>query len=200
MDRRPDSPWNPQVPAHISPAQFEALVLEWLRLASKRQHQNITATHLGVVHGEGGEYKVDVLVTFTALGGAGFTVLVECKHQGRPLEREDVMVLESKHRDVNAQKAIIFSTSGFQSGALEFAATKHIASVTVVDGSWLYETKSFDAKPAEPPPWVHFDRYAGLRVRTSDSADISCHTIESGRVDALEEWLADETATPEPQA
>lgn len=142
MDRHPDLPWNPRVSADISPTDFEKLVLEWLRLVADRQEQTITTKHLGVVHGDGGQYKVDVLVTFSALGGALFVVLVECKHQTRPVEREDVMVLESKLRDVNAQKAMLFSTSGFQSGALEFAAAKHIATVTVVEGDWLYETRA----------------------------------------------------------
>jgi hypothetical protein len=45
-----------------------------------------------------------VLVRFLALGGASFVVLVECKHQARPVEREDVRVLEARLRDVNAQE------------------------------------------------------------------------------------------------
>ena len=191
MDRHPDLPWNPRVFADISPTDFEKLVLEWLRLVADRQEQTITTTHLGVVHGDGGQYKVDVLVTFSALGGALFVVLVECKHQTRPVEREDVMVLESKLRDVNAQKAMLFSTSGFQSGALEFAAAKHIATVTVVEGDWLYETRAAGAGPSKPPPWVHFDRYAGIRM-TKTPSGVSCHTIKFTRLDAIEEWFAEE--------
>lgn len=48
----------------------------------------------------------------------------------------------SRLRDVNAQKGIIFSTSGFQSGALDFAAAKHIATVAIVDGKWLSQTRA----------------------------------------------------------
>lgn len=190
MDRHPDSPWNPRTPINISPGDFEKLVLEWLRRSAERQKQTITTKHLGVVYGNGGEYRIDVLVTFSALGGALFVVLVECKHQARPVEREHVMVLESKLRDVNAQKGILFSTSGFQSGALEFAASKHIATVAVVHGEWLYETRSAGGRPATPPPWVHFDPYAGIRM-TKTQTGLTCHNIELSRVDAIVEWLAE---------
>lgn len=190
MDVDPDSPWNPRVPADILPGDFEKLVLEWLQRSADKQHQTIRTQHLGIVYGDGGEYKIDVLVTFSALGGALFVVLVECKHQIRPVEREDVMVVESKLRDVNAQKAMLFSTSGFQSGALGFAAAKHIATIAVVEGEWLYETRAADAGPAKPPPWVQIDRYTGIRMSKTPTG-VSCHTVESQRLDAINEWLAE---------
>ena len=196
MNRNPDSPWNPRVPTNISAGAFEELVLEWLRRAAERQEQTITGEHLGVAYGDGGQYRFDVLVTFSALGGASFVVLVECKHQGRPVEREDVMVLESKLRDVNAQKGILFSTSGFQSGAIEFAAAKHIATVTVVQGDWLYETRAAGEKPTKPPPWVHFDSHAGIRM-TKTGTGLAFHTIELARVDAIVEWLSEKTIEDE---
>jgi hypothetical protein len=55
-------------------------------------------------------------------------------------------------------------TSGFQSGALEFAAAKRIATVAIVDGEWLYQTRAAGGRPAKPPPWEHFDPYAGIRM------------------------------------
>jgi restriction system protein len=192
MDRHHDSPWNPRVPVGISPADFERLVLQWLRATGEHHQQTITIKHLCVIHGDGGEYKIDVLVTFSAFGGAIFVVLVECKHQTRPVEREDVMVLESKLRDTNAQKAMLFSTSGFQAGAVEFASAKHIATVAIVEGKWLYQTRGAEPTLAEPPPWVHFDPYAGIRM-TKTQSGLSCHTIELARLDAIEEWLFEET-------
>ena len=196
MDVNPDSPWNPRVPVDISPGDFEKLVLEWLRRSAEHQRQTITTEHLGVAYGDGGQYRIDVLVTFSALGGASFVVLVECKHQARPVEREDVMVLESKLRDVSAQKGILFSTSGFQSGALEFAASKHIATVTVVQGEWLYETRAAGGRPPKPPPWVHVDPHAGIRM-TKTQGGLTCHTIECSRVDAIVEWLGDRRSEDE---
>ena len=189
MDINPDSPWNPRVPVEISPTEFEKLVLEWLRLAAERQSQTIAARHLGIAYGAGGEYKIDVLVTFSALGGARFVVLVECKHQARPVERDDVMVLESKLRDTNAQKAMFFSTSGFQSGALEFATAKGIATITIVEGAWLYETRSADRKPIKPPPWANLDPYMGIQM-TKIPTGVSCQSLGLHELDAIEEWLA----------
>ncbi len=190
MDVNPDSPWNPRVRADISPSDFEKLVFEWLRRSAERQRQTTTAEHLGVAHGAGGDYRIDVLVMFSALGGASFVVLIECKHQARPVEREDVMVLESKLRDVKAQKAILFSTSGFQSGALEFAAAKHIATVAVVEGEWLYETRAAGGRQARPPPWADVDARVGIRM-TKTPTGLTYQTIELSRVDAIVEWLAE---------
>lgn len=187
MRRNPESPWNPMVPTDITPAQFEELVLAWLSKAGADTGLVLEARHLGTVSGAGGDYKIDVLIDFTAFGGASFVVLVECKHKGRPVEREDVMVIQSKLQDVRAQKAMLFSTSGFQSGALEFAAEYRIATVTVVDGTWLYETRCRFA-PAQPPPCVQFDRFAGIRLTTAN-ARISSHSIQMDHLDALQEWF-----------
>ena len=108
------------------------------------------------------------------------------------------MVLESKLRDVNAQKAMLFSTSGFQAGAIEFASVKHIASVAIVEGKWLYETRSAGPAPAEPPPWVHCDPYAGIRMSNTPSG-LSFHTIEFARLEAIEEWLSEEAPRVAPE-
>ena len=190
MDRNPESPWNPRVPADISPTQFEELVLAWLQRCSADAGQEIDARHLGVVQGEGGEYRIDVLVNLTVLGGARLAVLVECKHQARPVEREDTMVLEAKLRDVGAHKGMLFSTSGFQKGALQYAAARGIATIAVVHGTWLYATRAAGGGPVQPPPWVRSDPHVGLRMTSTDKG-ISCHTIELARVDALREWFAE---------
>ncbi len=192
-DRNQFSPWNPSVPVEITPSQFEKLVLAWLRECSS-DNQPIETKHLGVVEGAGGEYKIDVLVSIKIFGGALVTVLVECKHQGRPVEREDALVLEAKLRDVGAHKGMLFSSSGFQRGALQYAAARGIATISVVDGKWLYETRGLRSEPTEPPPWVRFDRHAGIRM-TMEDENISSHTIEMGRVDALKEWFAEHTET-----
>jgi len=195
MNRNRQPPWNPRVPAEITPAEFEELVLAWLRRCAADANQQIDAKHLGVVRGAGGEYKIDVLVRLTVFSGAVVAVLAECKHQARPVEREDAMILEAKLRDVGAHKGMLFSTSGFQKGALQYAAAHGVATVAVVRGKWLYETRAVGSGLAGPPPWVQLDPYAGIRMTPTDKG-ISCHTIELARVDALTEWLA-ESARPE---
>jgi restriction system protein len=100
------------------------------------------------------------------------------------------MVLEAKLRDVGAHKGMLFSTSSFQVGALKYADARGIATVTVVAGKWLYETKALGGRPLEPPPWACLDAYAGIRMCPMERG-ISCHTIELARVDALLEWFAE---------
>lgn len=145
--------------------------------------------HLGVVRGDGGKYKIDVLAKFEALGGASFTVLVECKHQSRPVERDEVMVLESKLRDANAPKAMLFSTSGFQAGAIEFATSKRIATVAIVEGKWLYLTRDARPSPVEPPPWVPIETFVGLCM-TKTTNGLSCQAIEVERPCVIDELLS----------
>ncbi len=105
------------------------------------------------------------------------------------MERDEVMVLESKLRDVNAQKAMLFSTSGFQTGAIEFATSKHIATVAIVEGKWLYQTR--DARPTsvEPPPWVPIEPFAGVCMRKTPTG-LSCQTIETERPCAIDDVLS----------
>ena len=187
MDRNPDSPWNPYTPVEISPTEFEEQVLSWLERSAAEQGLPIKATPQGIVSGAGGDYSIDVLLEST-LFGASLLVLVECKHQRRPVERDELIVLEGKLRDVGAHKGMLFSTSGFQSGAIKYAAAHGIATVTVVSGQWLFETKGAGASPP-PPSSLHFDRFEGIRLEPS-ATGISRHSVESDRVDALSEWFA----------
>lgn len=195
MDRNPESPWKPGVPANITPAQFEELVRSWLKRVGAGKGTALEATHLGVVHGAGGNYKIDVLVKLTVFTGASIVVLVECKHQARPVERDEVMVLHAKLSDVGAHKGMLFSTSGFQKGALEYATAHGIATVAVVRGQWLYETRAAGSAPTEPPPWVRFDEFAGVRMTITEKG-ISCHSLEMARLDALEEWFTENVKAP----
>lgn len=86
-----------------------------------------TIGHLVVLPGSGGEYEFDAVAEFSIFDGARIVVLVECKRYNRPVERDVILSLSSKLYDVGAQKAMIFSTAGFQKGALEFAASNGIA-------------------------------------------------------------------------
>lgn len=186
--RDPEAPWNPRTPVDITPEAFERIVLDWLTDSAGQSGLEINAKHLGVVNGSGGDYKIDVLVTFTVFGGAEIVVLVECKHHRRPVERDDALIIEAKLRDVGAHKGMLFSTSGFQEGALKYASGQGIATVTVIAGKWLYETKAAFGGPVEPPPWAQLYEFAGIRVASTDTG-ISCHTLDSKYPDALAEWM-----------
>lgn len=194
MEQNPESPWNPAIPVAITPTEFELQVRDWLtRAASIGAFE---AKHQGVVSGQGGEYAIDVLARLIIFSGAEIVVLAECKHQRRPVERDEILVLEGKLRDVGAHKGMLFSTSGFQRGAIQVAASRRIATVTFLDGKWLYETKSVG--PSSPPPsWVRLPRFAGQRL-TPTEGGCSCHVIDDDQVDAIREFLASPEGTPTP--
>lgn len=197
--RDPESPWNPRNPADITPEAFERLVLDWLKESARQSGHEIEAEHLGVIEGLGGEYKIDALVTLTIFGGAQVTFLVECKHKNRPVERDDALILEAKLRDVGAHKGMMFSTSGFQSGAIKYAGGKGIATITVIEGKWLYETRSACGGQLNRRLGPNSTRYAGIRVTPTDKG-VACHTIDSENTDALVEWLATISEAAEQQS
>jgi len=188
LDRNPESSWNPRVPADITPSDFERLVRDWLARCGQGDSQQMTTEHLGRVEGSGGEYEIDVLAKLSVFDGAELVILVECKHQARPVERKEALALDAKLRDVSAHKGMLFSTSGFQKGALEYAAAHGIATVTVIRGEWTYETRVAGPGPVKPPPWVKHDIYAGLRLVATEDG-ISSSLVEMNRVDSLVEWL-----------
>jgi restriction system protein len=171
----------------ISPAEFERQVVAWLR-SSADGLKNFSVTHLGEVSGSSGEYEMDAIAEFEVFGGALVKFLVECKRYKSPIKRDVVMVLDSKLRDTGAQKGLIFSTSGFQKGAIQYAAARGIATVTVRDGKTNWITKSMDG-PKEPPPWVKVSRFIGWFTTLNDEGNESFSLIDDDRNDPLAEWL-----------
>lgn len=113
--RDPDVPWNPAEAVEITPEEYERQVCDWLR-ESEGEPTNIEVRHLERIAGSGGEYEFDVVARFSRFAGAEFTVLVECKRYSNPVRRDLVLTLQSKLQDVRAQKAMMFSTGGFQRG------------------------------------------------------------------------------------
>lgn len=142
----------------LTPREFELLVQGILDAAAGAL-VDYRSEHLASLTGVDGEYVIDVVASFYALG-AQFLVVVECKHQARPVERHDVQVLHSKLQSVGAQKAMLFSISGFQSGALEYAAVHGIALVEVATGVSNWHTRG-TGSPIPPPPWVPIPKYIG---------------------------------------
>ncbi|MFB5676661.1 restriction endonuclease [Paenibacillus terreus] len=77
-------------------------------------------------------YQIDIIAEFMALS-VGFKVIVECKRYTRPVEREKIVVLADKVRSLGAYKGILISTSGFQSGASEYASQHGITLLQIFD-------------------------------------------------------------------
>lgn len=190
--RHPDGPWNPEEPIEVTPEEYERQVLAWLR-ASEGNPTGLRVEHLEKVAGAGGEYEFDVVARFTRFGGAEFVVLVECKRYAQTVKRDLVLTLHAKLADVGAHKGMMFSTGGFQQGAIEYATQHGIALVIFQDGKVTYETRA-RGPAVEPPPWVDLPRFVGVRMTVEEVEGHKrwrSHTLQDGDVGAIGEFLAD---------
>lgn len=185
-NRKRDSPWNPANSVDITPDEYERQVVALLRnLGSSLVDFHID--HLHRLTGAGGEYEFDGIAKFTVFEGAKIVVLVECKRHTKSVKRDVIMIMHAKLNDVGAHKGIIFSTSGFQRGALEYASTYGIATVTFIDGKMLYETRDAGSS-GKPPPWLFLPKFAGWYL-TEDDGKITSSTIDWKHPDVLSKWL-----------
>ena len=103
--RDPENPCNPKSPVVITPQQFERQVLEWVK-SSLSSMSNTQITHQSIISGQGGQYAIDIQARFSLLDGASINVLIECKHQRRPVERDEILIIEGKLRDTGSHKGI----------------------------------------------------------------------------------------------
>lgn len=125
----------------ITPKEFEISVQRFLDEQGKVL-KDFETDHLEMISGSDGDYEFDVTARFEALG-ADFLVLIECKrYASDPIERAEVQILNQKRISVGAHKAMLFTTSTFRSGAIDFAAKHRIALVEVERNKITYAVKS----------------------------------------------------------
>ena len=170
----------------MTPEEYEKQVVSWLQSAGKGL-EKFSVSDLEKIHGNGGEYSIDGWAEFEVFGGAKVCVLVECKRHGRPVERDVILGVHAKAQAIGAQKSIVFSTSGFQRGAVEFATSASIALVIFVDGKLTYFTRSSEplSKARYPPDLPDF---AGQMIEfEGNKTKIS--TIVDDRVNPLADWF-----------
>ena len=137
-------------PITVSPEEFEREVMTLLELTLDPPAKP-SIRHRELVDGSDGKYEIDLTVRFNVLG-VDFLIVVECKHHKNPIKRETVQILHDRIRSVGAQKGILFSTSGFQRGAIEYASQHGIALIMFIEGKSTYFTRSF-GPPPEPQSW-----------------------------------------------
>jgi restriction system protein len=172
--------------SEITPEEYELQVKMWLESVGQELDE-FSAIHREVLRGADGEYEIDVVVRFKALGGVQFKALVECKKHKNPIKRELVQALHQKQLSLGANKAILVSTSAFQDGAVAFAKAHGIALVRLMSGAALYiqGSKSNDAPIPHIPADV--DPYAGLLYSPED--DLIPEGFNSHKNMALERFL-----------
>lgn len=146
----------------VTPEDFERIVVEYLR--SLDDLKDFDVRHRAVMEGPDGEFEIDAVATFEALG-AEFVVLVECKHHRNPIKRELVQVLRDKVRSVNAHKGMLCATAPFQKGAIEYALSQSLALVHFVEGGPIYESRD---RSADDGPCHEFEAYFVSQTETGE--------------------------------
>lgn len=122
----------------LTPEQFEVWVVEWLEHEFGAENvRDVTVEHLAERESADGiRCKLDALVTMR-VAGMDYVTVVECKHQRRPVEGEEVDVLAVKVGRYG-HKGLLVSTSGFQKGAAQRAEIGKIALVHMTAGGPTY--------------------------------------------------------------
>ncbi|MFV1943567.1 restriction endonuclease [Pseudomonas luteola] len=134
--------------SRLTPTEFEQFVRAALDAMGHHMF-DYRSEHQELIRGVDGEYEIDVTARFSALG-MNFLILVECKHYKSAIKRETLQILHDRMRSIGAQKGALFSTSGFQSGALEYARIHGIATVKIEQGKSTFMTKSLGNRPLQP--------------------------------------------------
>jgi restriction system protein len=175
----------------ITSVQFELEVKTYLESTSGRLRQFQTE-HRESIDGHDGTYEIDITARFRIFG-ADFLVLVECKHHKNSIKREHVQMLHCKLVTLGAQKAMLFSTSGFQEGAVEYAIQHGIALVRLASGETSYFARS--ANPTPVPDSVPSD--VGWLIAQHDGAsDGVGHSLVNAQYpDALNKFLFGSSAS-----
>lgn len=173
----------------ITATKFELLVRDWI-LKQGGELTSLEVKHDVKVEAYDSTYQIDVLAKFQAFAGAEFIVLIECKKYRNAVERELVQVLHDKVRSIGAHKGMLFTTTGFQSGAIKYAAAHGIALVSIINGAASYETRSAFPIEAKPPAWLNLPKYALWHVGENDAGNISMKSL--GRTDTeIHQMLGD---------
>ncbi|WP_295795099.1 restriction endonuclease [Mucilaginibacter sp.] len=131
----------------MTPTEFEETVYKYIAELGQNL-PGFKVAHNTRVTGTDGIYQADILASYTELN-VNMIVLIECKHYTNPVTREKIQILNDKLRSTGAQKGILFSTSGFQSGAIEYAIRHKIALVRLLTSRFEKVTNTL-AKPKRP--------------------------------------------------
>jgi len=122
----------------ITQHEYEQLVKDILqsRLIKDIPGKDLEVKQNACYRGKSGyEHQIGVSAEMK-IAGVKFLILVDCKNHSRLVEANEVLEFASRLEDINAQKGIIVTTRGFQSGALQVAKAKGIALVIACDLKW----------------------------------------------------------------
>jgi restriction system protein len=177
--------FNVKKNTQITSVQFELQVKRFLESTAGKL-KDFQTVHRESMDGQDGTYEIDITARFRIFG-ADFLVLVECKNHKNHIKREQVQMLHAKQVSLSAQKAMLFATTPFQDGAVEYANQHGIALVQLASGETLYFTKSGNPTPLPDS----LPSYVGWLIAKHNGASdgVSHSLIDPGHPDALNKFL-----------
>ncbi|WP_330948764.1 restriction endonuclease [Virgibacillus sp. MG-45] len=158
---------------NMTPQDFEKFVMDLIYRASEGQ-RNIAVRHNEIIKTNEGEFQIDGTIRFEIMG-VKYLTLVECKMYKSPVSREKVQILFDKLRATGAQKGILVTTSYFQSGAIDYAASHGVALVQIIDGKLTYNVRSRYVEKINYPD--DLPKYAGIAQYKVNKNTIGCSNV-----------------------
>ena len=183
--------FNVKKKTKITSVQFELQVKRFLESTAGKL-KDFQTVHRESMDGQDGTYEIDITARFKVFG-ADFLVLVECKNHKNHIKREHVQMLHAKLVSLSAQKGMLFATTPFQDGAVEYANQHGIALVQLASGETLYFTKSGNRTPLPDS----LPSYVGWLVAQHDEATdgVSHQLVAPQYPDALNKFLFESPAS-----
>ena len=177
--------FNVKKKTKITSVQFELQVKRFLKSTAGKL-KDFQTVHRESMDGQDGTYEIDITARFRIFG-ADFLVLVECKNHKNHIKREHVQMLHAKQLSLSAQKAMLFATTPFQDGAVEYANQHGIALVQLASGETLYFTKSGNRTPLPDSQ----PSYVGWLIAQHDGASdgVSYSLVDARYPDTLNKFL-----------
>jgi len=174
-------------PLRISPEDFELEVKKMLD-ATGLDLTDYESDHRVYRDGSDGAYEIDILASFSALG-VKFKVVVECKRYKSAIKRDLVVLLHNRIQSLGAHKGMLFATSDFQRGAIQYARQHGIALIRMIGVGASYCVREY-ASPHDPTP-VHQFRLpiAGMMMGMADDGKRSFALIDVIHTKHLKEYL-----------
>ncbi|MFV3334173.1 restriction endonuclease [Pseudomonas sp. NY15437] len=134
-----------------------------------------------------GEHRIDVYVTFKK-NGIDCSWVVECKCWNTKVPKEKVAALQSIVSDVGADRGVIVSEKGFQSGALRFSELSNITLVSVGELKALLSDESDKIRLEiirERLSRCKFTCHSLIQTRKSESGNVGWISSDARNIELL---------------
>lgn len=172
----------------IKSQDFELLVTSFLKEAGNGL-TDLVVTHDTKQVAKDGAYQIDVIAKFKAFLDAEIVVVVECKHHKTRVKRGVVLELCQKLASLGAHKGMVFSSSGFQKGAVAFAAEHGIALIHVIRQEYTFISKAGDTEEIALTDTDDDPQYVGVYDHVFHSTNREVSMLQQGYLGPLSEYI-----------